>query len=345
MAMEKTTLPDDIIVEILLKLPMESLIRFSCVSKRWRYLVISDPEFAQHHFKLGSKHKTLKRRLLFSSTSSKYPYELNWPEHLFGSVDLEGDSPVISKLVSPFKQGNGAIILGSCNGLVCAQFQEKFYICNPSTGLSNTLCNSGFLEYFRSKANGRRRRVEMSPIYHGFGYVSATDDYKLVVAIGCFHRNVEVAIFSLRDNVWKWVKAPRDYSNYGMVSPHGALLNEALHWFYNPRQNEQCICAFDLAKEEFRVMPLPVLSEADKFDLRFQYLGVLEGCLSLSGWKSQGSIEIWVMKEYGLRESWNHLFKFDIVCYVPVLVSKSGNIVVKQIWSNDMAVYEWPWAL
>ncbi|ONI02682.1 hypothetical protein PRUPE_6G214500 [Prunus persica] len=123
-----------------------------------------------------------------------------------------------------------------------------------------------------------------------------------------------------------------------MVSPHGALLNEALHWFYNPRQNEQCICAFDLAKEEFRVMPLPVLSEADKFDLRFQYLGVLEGCLSLSGWKSQGSIEIWVMKEYGLRESWNHLFKFDIVCYVPVLVSKSGNIVVKQIWSNDMAV-------
>ncbi|KAL6277470.1 hypothetical protein ACE6H2_021071 [Prunus campanulata] len=195
---------------------------------------------------------------------------------------------MISKLVSPFKQGNGAIILGSCNDLVCIQVQEKFYIYNPSTGFSNTLCNKDFLEHFRSTATRRRRCVEMSPLYHGFGYVSATDDYKFVVAIGC-SPNGEVAIFSLRDNVWKWVKAPCDYSNYDAMSPHGALLNEAMHWFYNPPPNEQCICAFDLAKEEFRVMPLPVISEADKFDLCFEYLGVLEGCLSLSRWKSRGS--------------------------------------------------------
>lgn len=47
--------------------------------------------------------------------------------------------------------------------------------------------------------------------YHGFGYVSAIDDYKLVVATDLLFKG-EVAIFSLRANVWKRMKGPDDQS-------------------------------------------------------------------------------------------------------------------------------------
>ena len=41
---------DDIITEILLRVPAKSLIRFRCVCKSWRAL-ISDPSFVQNHLR------------------------------------------------------------------------------------------------------------------------------------------------------------------------------------------------------------------------------------------------------------------------------------------------------
>ncbi|CAB4301686.1 unnamed protein product [Prunus armeniaca] len=38
-------LPEEIIVQILCRLPMKPLIRFSSVSERWHYLIIEDPQF------------------------------------------------------------------------------------------------------------------------------------------------------------------------------------------------------------------------------------------------------------------------------------------------------------
>ncbi|KAL6277473.1 hypothetical protein ACE6H2_021074 [Prunus campanulata] len=317
--MAKTTLPDDIIVHILLRLPVKSLIRFSCVSKRWRSLVISDPEFAQSHFKLASKQKTLNRRLLLSTDSQLESLDLEAPS--------SGDNSSVRKLVSPFKLDNGAKILGSCNGLVCA-IGEKFYIWNPSTGLSKTLSKTGSFGLW--------------PLHyccHGFGYVSAIDDYKLVVATDSIF-NGEVAIFSLRANVWKRMKGPDDQSIDMQIDNIGTLLNEALHWLPS---HQLYMFAFDLAKEEFRKVPLPVTCELD--DMPFQYLGLLEGCLCALQHKSCDcdSIDFWVMTEYCVRESWTKLFTFKIFgpperprSLKTVFVSESGSVVVKKYWSRDM---------
>jgi len=70
--MEKKTLlhlPHELIIEILLRLPVKSLIRFKCVSKSW-FCLISDPHFANSHFQLTAPTHT-HRILLISTLAPK----------------------------------------------------------------------------------------------------------------------------------------------------------------------------------------------------------------------------------------------------------------------------------
>lgn len=62
-------LPEDIVVKILCRLPVKSLIRFTCVSKRWR-VIISDPQFCKSHFQLACEQRTLRQKLLISTHTS-----------------------------------------------------------------------------------------------------------------------------------------------------------------------------------------------------------------------------------------------------------------------------------
>ncbi|KAK4340945.1 hypothetical protein RND71_039446 [Anisodus tanguticus] len=52
-------LPEDLLVDILLRLPVESLLRFKCVCKHW-YALIQSPSFIEKHF----HHKNNRAHLL-----------------------------------------------------------------------------------------------------------------------------------------------------------------------------------------------------------------------------------------------------------------------------------------
>ncbi|KAL6135558.1 hypothetical protein ACLB2K_067785 [Fragaria x ananassa] len=123
-------LPEEIIVEILLKLPFKYMIQFSCVSKKWRSLILHDPQFSKTHYKVASQQRTLGQSLLVSSQiklpSTWTAYNLSDPN--FQSLqDLAGDHHVPNSfLSSPFKKNHPGLgwfsavqLLGSCNGLVC----------------------------------------------------------------------------------------------------------------------------------------------------------------------------------------------------------------------------------
>ncbi|KAI8566693.1 hypothetical protein RHMOL_Rhmol02G0062100 [Rhododendron molle] len=65
-------LPYEINVEILLRLPVKSLLRFTCACKSWRSL-ISDPKFAKTHLSLASSNTDYNHdKLLLSLTSGAY---------------------------------------------------------------------------------------------------------------------------------------------------------------------------------------------------------------------------------------------------------------------------------
>ena len=66
----------DVVIQILLKLPPESLLRFKSVCKSW-YALINDPKFVTKHLSnsLPYKHVLLKR--IVATNSEKYEYALS----------------------------------------------------------------------------------------------------------------------------------------------------------------------------------------------------------------------------------------------------------------------------
>lgn len=176
-------------------LPVKSLMRFKCVSKGWRSL-ISDPQLAKAHFQLASTQQTLTHGLLFFITTQQ-PLE---------SLVLEspsfGDRSSARKLALPFPPLNETkdldlLLLGSCNGLVFACFSKQSYcIWNPTTGFFQGLPDPEFAH-----------PEDVHFLHHGIGYVSETDEYKVIISVD-FFSGQEVRIFSLRDQIWKVMESP-----------------------------------------------------------------------------------------------------------------------------------------
>ncbi|KAL6227475.1 hypothetical protein ACLB2K_001433 [Fragaria x ananassa] len=126
---EPEELPEEIILNIFSRLPVKSLIRFTCVSKRLHSIILSDPKFAESQIKAARRQKTLNRILL-----SNAPKPLRVPS----------DRPP-SEEPSSVKKPPHVNLLGSCNGLVFVAVGEKlFYIYNPSTGLLKQLPDRSF---------------------------------------------------------------------------------------------------------------------------------------------------------------------------------------------------------
>ncbi|CAB4285837.1 unnamed protein product [Prunus armeniaca] len=318
--LQKTHVPDDILVKILSRLPVKSLIRFICVSNRWRFLLY-DPQFAKYHFKVASEQQTLNPSLLISTASELRSVHLETPSFAIGGNSL------VRNLSFPFKkQGRAVKVLGSCNGLVCValDFHECFYIWNPCTRFLQKLPDPDF------GSEEIRRHYK-----YGFGYASTIDDYKVVVGAELTYETdranrYPVVVFSLRANSWKKIQAP--FSHHG--HSEGALSNEALHWLHTSSRPQPAAIAFDLAKEEFRNVMLPICEENE---LGYRRVGVLlEGCLCAwaNGFPDFEYLEIWVMREYNVYESWTVLFR--VANDVPMFIRESGTVVMRDRNSKNV---------
>ncbi|XP_062014072.1 F-box/kelch-repeat protein At3g23880-like [Rosa rugosa] len=278
-------------VKILERLPLKSLIRFTSVSKRWRSIILSDPKFAKSQFQTASDHQTCCHRVLIST-----PNESEFQSRNLGTPwSSLGDNSSVTKVRCPFNRPGTAVnLLCSCNGLVCALHvpENHLYIWNPSTGF-----------FFKLPEPVGCPLKHRCLVYYGFGYLSASDDYKLIAKLelnaaddydGDEVGGKEMHIFSSRANIWKTTEAPLD-ANFEY---EGALSNEALHW-----PDNLDILAFDLAREEFRRLPLPT-GDGDFRDLR-----AFGDCLCAFDFET---LDLWVMKEYGVADSWTKLFKLKV---------------------------------
>ncbi|KAL3726864.1 hypothetical protein ACJRO7_031721 [Eucalyptus globulus] len=106
---------EDILIEILLRLPAKSLMRFKCVGKRWRSL-ISNPGFAKSHLqRLMVRDSIPSQRIFKTSPFESIDYELH-----DGGIGGDDDLAVPD-------------LVGSCHGLVCLLVPGRFYLYNPTT--------------------------------------------------------------------------------------------------------------------------------------------------------------------------------------------------------------------
>ncbi|KAE9455292.1 hypothetical protein C3L33_12789, partial [Rhododendron williamsianum] len=113
-----------------------------------------------------------------------------------------------------------------------------------------------------------------------------------------------VHVFTSKLSSWKRIG---DFGYFIIRALPGAVLNGAPHWFAGGDTDGvytnfiKAIVCFDVMEEKFKEVPMPKIFECEHiyFDL-----GVLGGCLCgvYNSWESHS--DVWVMKEYGVKESW-----------------------------------------
>ncbi|PNX83949.1 F-box/kelch-repeat protein [Trifolium pratense] len=231
-------LPSELVIQILVRLPVKSLIRFKCVSKSWLTL-ISDPNFANSHFQLTAPHT---RRILAISSLSHEIQSIDFESsvnHEYTSLTLNLNSP------PPFSFP--LEIEGSCRGFLFLRHYSKFYLWNPSTGFHRQIPESPFHSKFDV-------RTGCFPCVYGFGYDQSRDDYLLVLLSSKTKHDLwsYLEFFSLRDNTWKEIKGTHfPYNNANYDPGPGTLFNGAIHWLGN------VIVVFDLMERKLSGMNLP----------------------------------------------------------------------------------------
>ncbi|WMV53043.1 hypothetical protein MTR67_046428 [Solanum verrucosum] len=203
-----------------------------------------------------------------------------------------------------------SVLYCSCDGLVLLAIynglDRHLLLWNPSTGESIVLPHP-----------------KSRPKYCvcGMGYDATTDDYK-IVAIDLHEtcQEITVEILTLKSGSWKeiWKYPPgihrvigvKDCGMYSLAFVHGAF-----HWV---GLSSHCctIVSFNISNEVYGEIPL-LEHMCNIYKARFIEYGVsvLGGMLCFCStyfnpWG--GMFKLWMMKEYGVKESWTELLTIRV---------------------------------
>ncbi|XP_062152760.1 F-box/kelch-repeat protein At3g06240-like [Alnus glutinosa] len=334
-------LPNEVISDILSRLPVKSLIRFRCVSKEWCSL-ISSPNFIAAH---------LNRSL---SNSQHQPYLFVYDNYTIYTVLLYPSDLQVEKMGDFFANPSDRIelydpdgehslhLVGSSNGLLClatAFFDNERGSCvlwNPSIQKAISLPKPN-LQFHGS--------FDQSV---GFGYEPMTDDYKLVRLVYprgtnhypfiAFNDNIVsplVEVYTLRTGIWRSVTARGPPYIIKMWSS-SVFVNGALHWPANTRRNQNpfrnVIVWFNMKDEAFGEVGMPEsLQGVEYLDVRVFLVDGLLALVPRVSYGNEASQAVWVMKEYGAVESWSKLFDIRIGGFERVIgFTKSDEVLLQK---------------
>ncbi|XAR62984.1 hypothetical protein NMG60_11022757 [Bertholletia excelsa] len=234
------------------------------------------------------------------------------------------------KLEFPFRNLNGYLrIVGSGNGLVCLIDTNYF----SSLGIL-MLWNPIFKKFERLPDSCRihRFRSSFSHMVVGFMFVPKINDFRIVQILYSSYVSAvpDVLVYSLEVNSWRKVKAiapcymPNKWSS-------SVVVNGEVHWlaYKRPKASPACdsIMAFNMAGEVFRMMALPTNLNGSYDEV---HLSVSASGESLSvSFHFDHRWEVWLMKNYGVAESW--MIQFSILegrISLPLNFMDSGNFLL-----------------
>ncbi|KAL8127140.1 F-box protein CPR1-like [Apium graveolens] len=326
------------------RLPVKSLLRFRCVSKHYCSLIDS-PKF-------------IKSQLLKYNLNPKSI--ITWNTLEISSVELDSlDNPIL--LHHPFEIyhkpnpsdtpfAERANLLGSCNGLICLLRAD---LVNDPSCAKIVFWNPSTRKYYKLPSCEIDLAVHLSNIIeyevYGFGYDDVNDDYKLL-RITQFYNEVrnKVRIYSLKSDSWRRLDyCPFRFATADLAAgPRGVFIEGSLHYLVNKKLS--CgiarIYAFHVGTEEYHVVPHPPFSD-------MSFLGTMDklgGKLCLICSYDKSHMDVWVMDNYGVKESWTKLFSVaqyvdarNFECPTPITFSKDGKqVLLQQIIGGNLLWYD-----
>ncbi|KAJ7943069.1 F-box protein [Quillaja saponaria] len=257
-AIKEKSMPNDVVLDILKRLPVKSILRFKLLSKEC-CSTISSPFFHEMHHEKSSKNNL---RLLFQDKDQqdrKVVTSCRWV-----TTDIEGNRRISADFVTNCRVYN---IIASGFGLICFSgsnnnnHKQLIFVCNPSTkeviALPSDPSSSMFSKY---------------PIAgFGMGYDAATKVYKVV---HLFYTNYNpcsipdhqtcdlgcevIELTNGSHGAWRVVQEKCHIQVNRYSSP--VFVNETLYWKANNHSRMEklgYIVSFNVKKEEFQILDSP----------------------------------------------------------------------------------------
>ncbi|KAF5185207.1 F-box protein [Thalictrum thalictroides] len=341
--MTTAVLPEVLVTEIISRLPIKSLIRFRCVSKPWLQLLTKDPYFTKLHFDHSIKTKIISIIIAFKSQN-----EINF---YYAAEFTECDKAIKLNLPFPVQMVPTVMwkVHGICNGLILlSNKQDLVYLWNPLFGEYITIsCPTPPTSTFFG-GRGRGRVI----VGFEFGFLESTNQYKLVRFVSEFspkHRSC-VSVYTLGiDSSWRTLEQEIPYMyNSKSVFSFAPVVNGAFHWILS-KQNASnfvgVIVSFDIKDEVFLEIPHPNDVNLYRGKSTFMTLWEWDGLLSLSYFK-YNDYQVWVMKTYGVVDSWVKLIQIgnmeeipgSVVYIQPLGVAPNGEVILEKN-HKDLMLY------
>ncbi|PIA42042.1 hypothetical protein AQUCO_02100112v1 [Aquilegia coerulea] len=309
-------IPHDILFNIFSRIPIKSLVQLRCVSKSWLHFITDSFVFNRH-----------------LSYSKNLKIILKDFQHFY-SLDCESFDKVIEVDTGMSKSDNdkhNVVVWGSgVGGIIVSflgRFRKKIFLWNP--------CNGEHIEI---------HNLNMRSISYMFSaYFDPADKNYWLLAV--YHDNnvvdlsSSVFVYSVASNTWREIKS----IPYSLPKRHGVLVNGSLHWVAAHRSRistmYDLVIAFQIGCEEFREVPLPNCQNPNCFIDVTELGGEL--CLVCN----YGiCVEAWLMKDYGVKESWTKLFNIKhptglhFRSLIPLCFTKDG-VLLLQMDNTSLVLY------
>ncbi|PRQ50270.1 putative F-box domain, galactose oxidase/kelch, beta-propeller, F-box associated interaction [Rosa chinensis] len=296
-------LPEEMMMEILLRLPIKSILQSTSVCKPWNSLIKRNT-FIKKHLKLTSNRISRDGPLLLLRHCPREPNVEQYSLHLDNHTFQEYSKPQL-----PAKSFNECFrIVGSCNGLILLSDDyltetNTFILWNPSIRKSITL---------------PKPHIPHSQYHtvYGFGFDAERDDYKIVKMVyeGHSRASPEVELYSLNSRSWRSITAASPKYEIARTMWSQVFVNGFIHFIGYCMEGEafgNVVLGFDVCEEVFHEIKLPkdLASEVPNM-----VISVIGKSLAVQHYDSKHKCcNVWVMREYGVVESWTKQCTIDFL--------------------------------
>ncbi|KAM4087945.1 hypothetical protein ACB094_07G034000 [Castanea mollissima] len=264
---------EDLVTQILIRVPVKPLLRFKCVSKHWLSLISSSHFYHHHNQNQKQNHPTSLSAVILRRNPSLFQFVPLKPTKTTTTTP-----PFTSLHFINQNSPSNIKILHSCYGLfLCRSVQEKnnilnqnnrhcYYVCNFTTKQSTTLPSiNSFSPNEPISIFGLTLAFEPSKSPH----------YQVVCVrstkVSMYYYQIEV--YSSKTRTWR-TSGPPFVAPFDIVFDNGVFCNGAVHWI-SPSGSA---LYYDIERERVEKMPRLVESWGKR---RSRYFGESNGHLHL----------------------------------------------------------------
>ncbi|CAA7055990.1 unnamed protein product [Microthlaspi erraticum] len=290
------SIPTDLLVEILSRVPAKSIARFRCVSKDW-CSILRRPDFTNHFSTMSSA----RPRLLFTfQADGKWSF-FSTPHS--PDPDQNSSPLVVDSYTHVLSNSSFGVCRPVC-GLVCSKDEGLLsgkrgpclWICNPSVGLSKPLPN----------VRTRRSRIHTftgyDPIEKTFKVLGMTSSAKPLL-----HKTEEHQVLTLGRGKPKWRKIACPVTHMPQYSSEICIDGVIYYLAEDEVSLDACmLVCFDVKSETFKFMINEELKDLGSSSTLIDYkgkVGVLCGPYSFLSARIK-SIELWVIDDIE-KQKWS----------------------------------------